>query len=48
MRHYRGFRPLDGGDDGLAYEGFARSMLRDLLAGDIGSFLRGTESSNHE
>jgi hypothetical protein len=38
-----GFRPLDGADDGLVYEGFARSMLRRLLAGDIAGFLVGEE-----
>ncbi len=39
-----GFRPLDGGDDGIVYEGYARNMLRELLAGDIGGYLRGEES----
>ena len=38
-----GFRPLDGGDDGYTYEGFARYMLRDLLAGNIVEVLRGHE-----
>src|SRR5580704_11964080 len=39
-----GLRPLDGGDDGMTYEGYARIMLHDLLAGDIAGVLRGDES----
>jgi len=39
-----GYRPLDGGDDGIKYEGYARYIVRDLLAGDIVSALRGNES----
>jgi hypothetical protein len=39
-----GFRPLDGGDDGLTYEGYARLIVRDLIAGDWISALRGAES----
>jgi hypothetical protein len=39
-----GWRPLDGGDDGLTYEGFARQMLQDLRNGDIGRALEGGES----
>ena len=38
-----GYRPLDGGDDGMTYEGYARIIIRDLLAGDIVSALRGVE-----
>jgi len=38
-----GLRPLDGGDDGMTYEGYARIMLRDLLAGDVAGMLRGAE-----
>ncbi len=38
-----GVRPFDGGDDGLVYDGFARSMLRQLLAGDIAGALEGGE-----
>jgi hypothetical protein len=40
-----GVRAFDGGDDGLAYEGFARAMLRQLVAGgDIVAALEGGES----
>ena len=39
-----GYRPLDGGDDGMTYEGYARDIIRFLLAGDIVSALRGDES----
>src|SRR5216684_6082890 len=38
-----GVRPFDGGDDGLAYDGFARTMLRRLLAGDLAGALEGGE-----
>jgi hypothetical protein len=38
-----GVRPFDGGDDGLAYDGFARTMLRRLLAGDLIGALEGGE-----
>jgi hypothetical protein len=38
-----GYRPLDGGDDGMTYEGYARDIIRFLLAGDIVSALRGDE-----
>jgi hypothetical protein len=38
-----GYRPLDGGDDGFTYEGYARDIVRFLLAGDIVSALRGDE-----
>ena len=39
-----GYRPLDGGDDGLTYEGYARTIIRMLLAGDLIDALRGQES----
>jgi hypothetical protein len=38
-----GVRPFDSGDDGLVYDGFARVMLRRLLAGDIAGALEGGE-----
>ena len=38
-----GVRPFDSGDDGLVYDGFARVMLRQLLAGDITGALEGSE-----
>ncbi|MBI1205644.1 MAG: hypothetical protein GC182_24330 [Rhodopseudomonas sp.] len=38
-----GLRPLDGGDDGLFYDGVARAMLQQLLAGDWTGFLIGGE-----
>ena len=38
-----GYRPLDGGDDGMTYEGYARNIVRFVLAGDIVSALRGNE-----
>jgi hypothetical protein len=39
-----GLRPLDAGDDGMTYEGYARIMLRALLSGDLAGMLRGDES----
>jgi hypothetical protein len=39
-----GYRPLDGGDDGLTYEGFGRLIARNLLAGHWAEALRGEES----
>jgi hypothetical protein len=38
-----GLRPLDAGDDGMTYEGYARNMIRALLGGDIAGVLRGNE-----
>src|SRR6185369_15359434 len=38
-----GVRPFDSGDDGLVYDGFARVMLRQLLAGDVTGALEGSE-----
>jgi len=40
-----GYRPLDGGDDGMTYEGYARDIVRFMLAGDIVSALRGDEAT---
>jgi hypothetical protein len=39
-----GVRPFEGGDDGLVYDGYARVMLRRLLAGDVAGALQGGES----
>ena len=39
-----GLRPLDAGDDGMTYEGYARDIIRSLLSGDIAGALRGDES----
>src|SRR5262249_41772249 len=36
-------RPFDSGDDGLVYDGYARMMLRQLVAGDVGGALKGVE-----
>lgn len=38
-----GLRPLDGGDDGLFYDGYGRLILLKLLAGDIWGALEGGE-----
>lgn len=38
-----GLRPLDGGDDGLFYDGYGRLILMKLLAGDIWGALEGGE-----
>jgi hypothetical protein len=38
-----GVRPFEGGDDGLVYEGFARTMLMRLTAGDVAGALQGGE-----
>src|SRR3954453_11844120 len=38
-----GVRPFDSGDDGLVYDGYARVMLRQFLAGDITGALEGSE-----
>ena len=38
-----GYRPFDGGDDGLIFSGFARDMLQHLVAGDIAGALKGVE-----
>ena len=38
-----GFRPLDGGDDGLIFSGFARISLEALTRGDVMGALRGGE-----
>lgn len=47
MSFIGGFRPLDGGDDGLFYEGLGRDIVQHLLAGDIAAALRGGESVFH-
>ncbi len=39
-----GWRPMDGGDDGLFYTGTGRMILQHLLHGDIAGALRGGES----
>src|ERR1044072_6558039 len=39
-----GYRPFDGGDDGLIFSGFARDMLQPLVAGDIAGALKGVEN----
>ncbi len=38
-----GIRPFDGGDDGLVYEGTARRIVQQLLAGDFAAALEGGE-----
>jgi hypothetical protein len=38
-----GVRPFDSGDDGLVYDGYARVMLQQLIAGDIVGALEGSE-----
>ncbi len=39
-----GWRPMDGGDDGLFYTGVGREILQHLLAGDIAGALEGREA----
>ncbi len=39
-----GFRPLDSGDDGIAYEGYGRAIIKELLAGNMAAAVRGVES----
>ena len=39
-----GWRPMDGGGDGLFYTGVGREILEQLLAGHIGEALKGGES----
>jgi hypothetical protein len=39
-----GLRPFDSGDDGLVYDGYARVMLQQLLAGDVAGALEGGET----
>jgi hypothetical protein len=38
-----GVRPFDSGDDGLVFDGLARTMLQQLVAGDVRGALRGGE-----
>ena len=42
-----GFRPLDGGDDGLFHEGTGRNIVQYLLAGDFLRALEGGEPVYH-
>jgi hypothetical protein len=44
MSFIGGWRPMDGGDDGLFYTGIGRQILQHLLAGDFRSALIGGES----
>ena len=39
-----GWRPMDGGDDGLFYTGVGREILQHFLAGNIGEALKGGEA----
>jgi hypothetical protein len=39
-----GVRPFDSGDDGLVYDGYARVILRRLVAGDLAGALQGGEA----
>ncbi len=39
-----GWRPMDGGDDGLFYTGTGRLILQHLMRGDVMAALRGGES----
>jgi hypothetical protein len=39
-----GVRPFDSGDDGLVYDGYARMILRRLVAGDLAGALQGGEA----
>jgi hypothetical protein len=43
MSFIGGWRPMDGGDDGLFYTGVGRQILQHLLAGDFRSALIGAE-----
>jgi len=38
-----GLRPLDSGDDGIAYEGFGRAIVRHVLSGELAAAIRGVE-----
>ncbi|HEY7662966.1 MAG TPA: hypothetical protein VH934_07580 [Xanthobacteraceae bacterium] len=38
-----GVRPFDSGDDGLVYDGYARTMLQQARAGDLAGALEGGE-----
>jgi hypothetical protein len=44
MSFIGGWRPMDGGDDGLFYTGIGRQILQHLVGGDIRSALIGGES----
>jgi hypothetical protein len=39
-----GVRPFDSGDDGIVYDGYARMILRRLVAGDVAGALQGGEA----
>ena len=39
-----GVRPFDSGDDGIVYDGYARMILRRLVAGDLAGALQGGEA----
>jgi hypothetical protein len=40
-------RPFDSGDDGIAYEGFGRAIVKALLSGDFVAAMRGVEPVYH-
>jgi hypothetical protein len=42
-----GMRPFDSGDDGIAYEGFGRAVVKALLSGDVTAAMRGVEPVYH-
>jgi hypothetical protein len=44
MSFIGGWRPMDGGDDGLFYTGIGRQILQHLVSGDIRSALTGGET----
>src|SRR3954453_11071696 len=44
MSFIGGWRPMDGGDDGLFYTGVGRQILQHLVSGDIRSALIGGEN----
>jgi hypothetical protein len=43
-----GFRPLDSGDDGLTYEGYARRIVRHLVAGEFPAGVTGAPRISDE
>jgi hypothetical protein len=42
-----GMRPLDSGDDGIAYEGYGRAILKAAVSGDLAAAMRGVEPVYH-
>jgi len=42
-----GMRPFDSGDDGIAYEGYGRAILKAALSGDLAAAMRGVEPVYH-